>query len=81
MDAYHLSPTDGSLADLVGRAEAGESVEIERDGRVVARIVPVRTPPVEGKTPFDWPAYFKSIEGMPYYPGNSVVDMRKEARY
>ena len=81
MDAYHLSPTDGSLADLVGRVEAGESVEIERDGRVVARIVPVMIPSAEQKTPFDWEAYWELIKDMPCYPGNSVVDMRKEARY
>ena len=80
MDAYRLSPENDPLADLVGRAENGESVDIERDGRVVARIVPA-SEALEGKKPFDLAAYFESIKDMPVYPGNSVVDMRKEARY
>ena len=72
-------PTDEGLSDLVGRAEAGETVDIERDDRVVARIVPADH--VAGAAPFDWRIYFESIKDMPCYPGNSVVDMRREARY
>ena len=79
MDAYHLSPADERLAELVERAQADGSVEIEREGRVVARIVPIAKPAIEAE-PFDWPASFESIKDMPVYPGNSVVDMRIEAR-
>jgi antitoxin (DNA-binding transcriptional repressor) of toxin-antitoxin stability system len=80
MDAYTIRDAAERLDDLIGRAEAGESVDIEREGRVVARLVPVAEPVAE-TTPFDWPAYWESIKGMPVYPGNSVVEMRKEARY
>ena len=80
MDAYHLSPADERLTELVDRVEAGENVEIEREGRIVARIVPIVVTSA-ATAPFDWPAYWESIKDMPVYPGNSVVDMRKEARY
>lgn len=40
MDAVNLSDRD-QLTDLVERAEAGEDVTILRDGKPVARIVPV----------------------------------------
>ena len=43
MDAVNLS--DGAeLADVVARAEAGEDVTILRDGKPVARVVPVPVP-------------------------------------
>ena len=40
MDAYHLSDRDERLSDLVERAVEGERVDIMRDGRVVATLVP-----------------------------------------
>lgn len=79
MDAYSIRDAAERLDDLIGRAEAGESVDIAREGRVVARIVPAATS--AEKIPFDYEAYWESIKDMPVYPGNSVVDMRKEARY
>ena len=38
----NVSEGDRSLSDLVQRAESGETVEIARGGRVVARLVPVK---------------------------------------
>ena len=77
MDAYTIRDAAERLDDLIGRVEAGESVDIARGGRVVARIVPA----ADTKAPFDWEAHFAKIKSMPIYPGNSVIDMRKEARY
>ncbi len=80
MDAYNLSPADDRLADLVSRAEAGEHIDIVREGKVVARLV-AATDKAKADKPFDWATYRESIKGMKVYPGNSVVDMRHEARY
>lgn len=80
MDAYQLSRSDERLSELMDRVESGESIEIEREGCVVARLVPVAVEPAI-KKPFDLVAYYESIKDMPVCPGNSVVDMRKEARY
>lgn len=80
MDAYTIRDAAERLDDLVGRAEAGESVDLSRDGRVVARLVPVAADAVPAK-PFDLAAYYESIKDMPIDPTNSVVEMRKLARY
>ena len=37
----NVAESDRSLSDLVERAESGETIEIARDGRVVAKLVPV----------------------------------------
>ncbi len=80
MDAYRISDADGTLNDLIGRVEAGESVDIERDGRVVARLVP-STDPVQTPPRFDWENYFEQVRKLPFDPTNSVAEMRKQARY
>lgn len=81
MDAYHLTPTDGTLSDLVDRAAAGESVEIERDGRIVARLVPT-PPPATAIDSFDWKAHRAwARANLPHDPTSSVVEMRNQARY
>ncbi|MDP1027192.1 type II toxin-antitoxin system prevent-host-death family antitoxin [Sphingomonas sp. KR1UV-12] len=81
MDAYSLSDADARLNDLVDRAAAGERVEIERGGRIVARVIPAGIEAAAETRGFDWRAYFESIKHFPFDPTNSVVEMRKEARY
>lgn len=44
MDSYNLADAKANFSDLVGRAEAGEEIEIKRRGRPVARIVPIEKP-------------------------------------
>ena len=44
MDSYNLAQAKANLSELVGRAEAGEQIEICRRGKPVARIVPVDQP-------------------------------------
>lgn len=40
MDSYSLADAKARLSELVARAEAGETVEITRRGKPVARVVP-----------------------------------------
>ena len=52
MDSYNLADAKASLSELVGRAEAGEEIEIKRRGKPVAKIVPIERP----KQPIDYDA-------------------------
>lgn len=45
MDRIPLSETDGRMAELVGRVEKGEEVVILRDGKPVAKLVPLHSTP------------------------------------
>ena len=40
----NIAEAKGKLSELVTRAEAGEEVVLARNGKVVARIVPTKTP-------------------------------------
>ncbi len=64
------------LADLMRQVEAGEPVEIQRDGAVVARLEPVR----RGRLTADLFAGRRTMQSRPY-PGNSVVDFRQDERF
>lgn len=44
MSTFSLEDAKDHLADLLERAQSGEEVVIERDGRPVARLVPVPQP-------------------------------------
>ena len=89
MDAIRLDEGNRELDKVVGRAEAGETVEIMRGERVVARIVPVETgaaiAPEKRMTQEEWRAFLREIEEfastLKYDPTNSVEEMRKQARY
>ena len=66
------------LADLVPQIEAGETVEIWRDGRSLGRLAlePLQRPRLTA----DLFAARRAMKS-PVYPGNSVVDFRKEERF
>lgn len=89
MDAVRLDGSRWELEEAVGRAEAGETVEIMRGGKVVAKLVPAEPETVHGPersiTPKEWRALLDDLrrgrESMPYDPSNSVEEMRREARY
>lgn len=72
MDAYDLADVAAHLSELVGRAEAGETVEIRRRGRTVARLVPPQ--PERKPIDFDELARVRRL-GTP--GGLSVEDMRR----
>lgn len=82
MDAYTIRDAAARFDDLVGRAEAGEEVEIARDGRVVARLVPAAVDASGKKKSFDWRGYRAwANKNLPLDPTDSVVEMRKQERH
>lgn len=89
MDAVRLGEGHWELDELVGRAEAGETIDIMREGRLVAKVVPVETAaaisPKKHMTPEEWKAFLREIEEfastLKHDPTNSVEEMRKQARY
>jgi prevent-host-death family protein len=44
MDSYNIADAKAQFSELVGRAEAGEEIEIKRRGELVAKIVPAKRP-------------------------------------
>lgn len=44
MDGVTLAEAEAHLSDLVSRAEAGETIDICRDGKPVVRLVPAEVP-------------------------------------
>jgi prevent-host-death family protein len=45
MDSYNIAEAKAHLSDLVARAEAGETVNIMRRGKLAARLVPAASAP------------------------------------
>lgn len=82
MDAIRLSDAEGHLSDLVDRVEAGESLDITRDGRAVARLVPVENAaPVIPRKPIDVDALRALSATLPFDPTDSVTLLRNQSRY
>ena len=80
MDSYSLADAKARLSELVDRVEAGESVEITRRGRTVARVVPAETAP----KPIDWAALERLRARLPVQKdgaGAFVRRMRDTDRY
>ncbi len=88
MDAVRLGEGRWELDDLVGRAEAGETVDIMRGERVVAKLMPAEPHAPEQTLPDStearetiWEELRRFRATLPYDPSNSVEEMRREARY
>ena len=64
-------------AEMLERAAAGEELQISRAGRPVAKLVPAEAEP----KPFDWGALKAFTDSLPLDPTESVVEMRKQARF
>lgn len=77
MDVYHHHGRDAELDGLLDRVEAGETVEIVRNGRPVA----VMTPAAPSSPSFNWDALKTLTDSMPYDPQSSVAELRERARY
>lgn len=77
MDGFNIAEAKAQFSELIGRAEAGETVEITRRGKPVARIVPA-APSVE---PFDWAALRAFTDALPLDTSEPVLTMRRQARY
>lgn len=80
MDSYSLADAKARLSELVNRAEAGETVEITRRGKTVARIVPA----AKTLKPIDWDALRQFTDEQPMHKekaGEFIRRMRDDARY
>lgn len=61
MEAVNLAEAKARLSELVGRAEAGEDVQISRRGRPVVKLVAVEQP----REPVDWEAIRAFTDTLP----------------
>jgi len=80
MKHVNLADAKARLSELVDRAEAGETVEITRRGRPVARLVPAEQP----KTKIDVDALralARRIRPQPVSAGEFIREMRDTDRY
>ena len=83
MERVNLEDTQETLADLVARAENGETVEITRGATVVARVEPV-SPRADAKKPIDFEQLRRVRDSLPYQHESAGVFMRRireENRY
>ena len=79
MDTVSIKEARERLSELVRAAERGEAVTITRRGKEVARIVPAAQGPLKPLPDLtEFRASIK-IKGKPL--SQTVIDMRKEARY
>jgi prevent-host-death family protein len=80
MDTVTLADAKTHLSALIDRVESGETVEITRRGKPVARIVGIDRP----RKPIDWDALRKLRESMPMQEesaGDFMRRMRDDERY
>ncbi len=76
-----LADAKARLSELVTDAENGETIEITRRGRVVARIVPAEAP---AKKPLDLERLRRFQASMPYQDERAadfIRTMRDDERY
>ncbi len=86
MDGVTLAEAEAHLSELVSRAEAGETIDICRDGKPVVRLVAVESAPLPNgpRQPIDFGALKAFTDTLPYQEESSadiVRRMRDEARY
>ena len=74
MAAVDVAQENASLSELIDRAESGETVEIVRSGRIVARLVPVALE--RDRQPIDWDTLDRLRADMPMSTW-TVEEMRR----
>jgi prevent-host-death family protein len=77
-----LADAKAQLSELIERAERGESVQITRDGKPVARIVGVRD--MKKRAPFDFEALWALVDQQPkpdVLVESGLRELRDDARY
>lgn len=80
MDTVNLADAKARLSSLIARVESGETVEITRRGKPVARIVGIERP----RKPVDVEALRKLVAPMPMQEesaGDFMRRMRDDERY
>jgi prevent-host-death family protein len=53
MSEISLAEAEGKLADLIGRARLGETIDITEGGQPIARLVPAAPTPSPPREPID----------------------------
>jgi prevent-host-death family protein len=74
VEAFKLADAKAHLSELVSRAEAGETLEITRRGRPVARLVPVESP----RPVIDWEALRQVRAGTAADDTTTVEELRRQ---
>lgn len=80
MRTVNLVEAKAHLSELIDQVEAGETVDILRRGKLVARLVPAGQP----RKPIDIAVLRELTENMPEQPGSGgdfVRRMRDQDRY
>ena len=80
MDGVNIAQAKAHLSELIERAEAGETVEITRRGKPVAKLGPIEP----GKTRFDAAELARFTAGMTPQKqgaGEFIREMRDSDRY
>ena len=77
MDRVNLADAKAHLSELVDRADAGETVDILRRGKLAARL----SPPVAVKQPIDAAALAALTDRLPLGKSGIVRAMRDSDRY
>ena len=80
MDSYSLADAKARLSELIDKVEAGETVEITRRGKPVAKVVPTE----RALEPIDWDALERLRAKLPVQKqgaGEFVRHMRDTDRY
>lgn len=75
MDSYSLADAKARLSELIGRVEAGESVEITRRGKTVAKIVPAE----KRLQPIDFDRVDRLRESLPWQE-KAAAELIREMR-
>ncbi|MDB5551064.1 MAG: antitoxin [Rhizobium sp.] len=80
MGVIKIDDMKDQVEELVSRAEAGETILIEKDGKTVARLVGVIVPTAEPKPEtFDWDALRRFTDSLP--PAKeSAADLIRQLR-
>ncbi len=77
MESINLADAKARFSEIVDRAEAGESIEITRRGKLAARIVPPTAERV--RKPLDLEALRKLRESLPFQE-QTAADLIREMR-
>lgn len=80
MDSYSLADAKARLSELIDRVEAGDSIDITRRGKLVARL----EPPQRKFEKIDVEALRRLTAKLPYQEesaGEFIRKMRDDARY
>jgi antitoxin (DNA-binding transcriptional repressor) of toxin-antitoxin stability system len=87
MGVIKIDDIKNQVEELVTRAEAGETILIEKDGKTVARLEGIINQQADTSKPdqrFDWDALKRFTDSQPLQTepaGDFIRRMRDEARY